>query len=346
MVICPNVQASCNLVPTQDVTEPLDIQTPSKRPNVLPNTGGRFLLVLGINGLMNIITAISTIVLLGAAMGIVTSPLAFADHPTATVRNPVGTSVPGCEETDECFIPSVVTVDVGGTVTWINEDAAAHTVTSGVLADGGPDGVFDSGLFAPETEFSHTFEEVGEYPYFCMVHPWMNGMVVVQEASGDDEMMEEPHDEMMEEPHDEMMSDEPTAVGALSDGTPVMITTSEVTAGEPLKVKIHFEDSEHVNYDIMIMQGEETVLDAMGAHEHGGMGEHMTGALPTGDPVDITVTFQGYGVDSLTGPIGDEVVFANVVPEFGTIAVVILAAAIVSIVAVSARSRLSIIPRY
>ena len=124
------------------------------------------------------------------------------------------------------------------------------------------------------------------------------------------------------------------------------ITATEVAAGEPMKVKIVFEDSEHVNYDITIHQGDEVVLESTGAHEHAGMGEHMTGALPTGDPVDITVTFQGYGVDDLTGPIGDVVIFANVVPEFGTIAVVILAAAIVSIVAVSARSRLSLVPRY
>ena len=314
---------------------------------------GRFLLVLAINGPMNIITAISAIVLFGAAVGMVTSPLAFADHPTATVRNPVGTSVPGCEETDECFIPSVVTVDVGGTVTWINEDAAAHTITSGVLADGGPDGVFDSGLFAPETEFSHTFDAVGEYQYFCMVHPWMAGLVIVQEAS-DDAMTDDTHDDAMtdDETHDDMvtddmtMSDEPTMVGALLDGTQVTITATEVAAGEPMKVKIVFEDSEHVNYDITIHQGDEVVLESTGAHEHAGMGEHMTGALPTGDPVDITVTFQGYGVDDLTGPIGDVVIFANVVPEFGTIAVVILAAAIVSIVAVSARSRLSLVPRY
>lgn len=97
-----------------------------------------------------------------------------------TVRNPIGTSVPGCEETDECFIPRVVVVEVGGTVVWINEDAAAHTITSGVLADGGPDGVFDSGLFAPGTKFSHTFDNIGEYPYFCMVHPWQFGLVIVQ----------------------------------------------------------------------------------------------------------------------------------------------------------------------
>ena len=318
---------------------------------------------------MKIMTAIPTIVLLVAAVGMVTSPAAFADHSKATVHNPLGSSVPGCEETDEgCFIPSTVTIDVGGEVTWVNDDGAAHTVTSGILADGGPDGVFDSGLFLPATSFSHKFEEVGEYPYFCLVHPWMNGLVIVQEATAtDDEMMSEgdkmddargddkhDDDKMMHEGDkmddsygdDKMMGEEATATGALSDGTPVMIKTTEVAAGEPLRIKIIFEDSEHVNYDIMVMQGDEEVLNAMGAHEHMGKGEHMTGALPTGDPVDITVTFQGYGVDEITGPVGDEVIFANVVPEFGTIAVVILAAAIVSIVAVSARSRLSIIPRY
>ena len=314
---------------------------------------------------MKIMTAIPTVVLLVAAVGMVTSPAAFADHSKATVHNPLGSSVPGCEETDEgCFIPSTVTIDMGGEVTWVNDDAAAHTVTSGVLTDGGPDGVFDSGLLSPETSFSHKFEEVGEYPYFCLVHPWMEGLVIVQEASatdGDamedkedthDDAMKDTHDDAMKDTHDDAMKDsdmmmmEATAMGALSDGTPVTIKATEVAAGEPMRIKIIFEDSEHVNYDIMVMQGEEEVLNAMGAHEHMGMGEHMTGALPTDDPVDITVTFQGYGVDEITGPVGDEVIFANVVPEFGTIAVVILAAAIVSIVAVSARSRLSIIPRY
>ena len=38
----------------------------------------------------------------------------------------------------------------------------------GVLADGGPNGVFDSGRFAPDTKFSHVFDTPGEYPYFCL----------------------------------------------------------------------------------------------------------------------------------------------------------------------------------
>lgn len=97
----------------------------------------------------------------------------------ARVSNVEGSSVPGCEETNSCFSPYTVFVRVGGTVTWTNMDVAAHTVTSGVLANGGPDGIFDSGLFVPGAEFSYVFEEAGEYPYFCLVHPWMVGLVVV-----------------------------------------------------------------------------------------------------------------------------------------------------------------------
>ncbi len=94
------------------------------------------------------------------------------------VNIPTGSSIPGCEETMKCFIPSSVTVAVGGTVTWFNGDTAAHTVTSGTTTDG-PDGIFDSSLFLADASFSHTFEEVGAYDYFCLVHPWMTGTVKV-----------------------------------------------------------------------------------------------------------------------------------------------------------------------
>jgi len=94
------------------------------------------------------------------------------------VNIPTGSSIPGCEETMKCFIPSSVTVTVGGTVTWFNGDTAAHTVTSGTTTDG-PDGIFDSNLFLVDASFSHTFEEEGAYDYFCVVHPWMTGTVKV-----------------------------------------------------------------------------------------------------------------------------------------------------------------------
>ena len=97
---------------------------------------------------------------------------------TGTISIPSGTSVPGCDETNECFIPAEVTVNVGETVTWSNDDSAAHTVTSGTPT-GGPDGTFDSSLFMADTTFSYTFDNAGEYNYFCMVHPWMTGKIQV-----------------------------------------------------------------------------------------------------------------------------------------------------------------------
>jgi len=94
------------------------------------------------------------------------------------VSVPVGTSVPGCEDTNECFIPPEISVGVGETVTWSNVDTAAHTVTSG-SKDNGPDGIFDSSLFMAGSSFSVQFDKSGSYPYFCMVHPWMVGVVIV-----------------------------------------------------------------------------------------------------------------------------------------------------------------------
>jgi len=99
---------------------------------------------------------------------------------TLTVEVPEGSGAPGCDATDECFIPYSLQVRVGDTVIWNNVDTAAHTVTSGNISDG-VDGVFDSSLFMSGTTFEFTFDEAGEYPYFCMVHPWMTGEVVVKE---------------------------------------------------------------------------------------------------------------------------------------------------------------------
>jgi len=97
---------------------------------------------------------------------------------TVEVSMPIGTSVPGCEETDACFIPSSVSISAGSTVVWINDDTAAHTVTSGSPI-GGPDGVFDSSIVMGGASFEVTFDDAGSIDYFCMVHPWMTGSVNV-----------------------------------------------------------------------------------------------------------------------------------------------------------------------
>jgi len=270
----------------------------------------------------------SFFVLFAIASGIVAmTPDAFADHTEVTILPALGSSTPGCEETTEgCFIPSTATVDVGGVVIMSNTDSAAHTFTAGT-PEGGPSGEFDTSLLMINTSFEWIPETAGEVPYFCMVHPWMKGLIIVQEA---------------EQAHAETAA---TVTGMLSDSTEIKLRTSELTSGEAMDISIEFEGAEHVNYDIMATQNGDTILDEQGVHQHDGYGAHATSALSSSDPLDITITFQGYGVDDpKTGPIGEEVVFSNVVPEFGTIAMMILAVAIISIVAVTTKSR--IVPRF
>jgi nitrite reductase (NO-forming) len=74
------------------------------------------------------------------------------------------------------YVPNVITVPVGTTITWVNEDPGQmHTVTE-------VNGAFDSGFFATGDSWSYTFGEVGEFEYYCIPHPWMRGKVIVTEG--------------------------------------------------------------------------------------------------------------------------------------------------------------------
>ena len=104
---------------------------------------------------------------------------AAAKAPMAVTVEPVaGSGAPGCETT-ECYTPSTVTIAAGGTVTFTNTDTAPHTSTSGSAANG-PDGVFDTSLIMMNASFDVTLADAGTYTYFCMVHPWMEGTIIVE----------------------------------------------------------------------------------------------------------------------------------------------------------------------
>jgi len=127
---------------------------------------------------------------------------------------------------------------------------------------------------------------------------------------------------------------EPAAAGETTDVT-VTITNMDGSA------------TEHVNYDVMATQGSDVVLDEKEVHDHDGVMTHTTMALSLDAssemPVDVTVTFNGFGIDPpFTGPVGESNTM-QVVPEFGTIAMMILGVSIISIIALSAKSR--VIPK-
>lgn len=88
------------------------------------------------------------------------------------------TSSSTCRETQNCYVPTVVHILEGGTVVWENLDQDfIHTVTSGT-PEAGPDNRFNS-VLRPGEQFQHTFGAEGSYPYYCMMHPWAQGMVMV-----------------------------------------------------------------------------------------------------------------------------------------------------------------------
>jgi len=125
---------------------------------------------------MKLSTLSSLFVLLSVVSMIAIAPSAFAED--VTVTNAPGSATPGCAP--NCFVPSTVTVEVGDTITWDNtEGEAAHTASAGNPTDG-PSGVWDSSLIMAGQSYSYTADTEGTFHYFCMVHPWMQGIVIVE----------------------------------------------------------------------------------------------------------------------------------------------------------------------
>jgi len=268
------------------------------------------------------------------------SPSAFAEHGeggmSATVTNSPGSATPGCENTDNCFIPSTVVITAGGTVTWENTDNAAHTATSGSPSDG-PDGVWDSSLMMVDGSYSVTLDDEGTYPYFCMVHPWMQGTVIVEAEAAHGDVEEMGHSDVEEMGHGddhtakgiEDLSDQFIAsvtsgvihhIGANSDDDTLLVHLFGADDDGELKITLNkdiitpFDDGSY----FVLINSEEVEFEQMGRTLH---------------------IEYGAGTEKI------EIVGSHVVPEFGTIAMIILAVAIVSIIAITAKTKISLIPR-
>ena len=99
----------------------------------------------------------------------VTCPVVALEGAPAPAPTPVTVDM-----THFTFSPKDITVPVGTTVTWVNQDQAAHTATSG--SGGASDGTWDSGTVRNGQSFSFTFTKAGTFPYYCTFHFHM-GMV-------------------------------------------------------------------------------------------------------------------------------------------------------------------------
>jgi len=105
---------------------------------------------------------------------------AYAD--LTIVQIATGSDTPRCAASNSCYIPYRAIISVGDTIIWKNLDSAVHTVTAGTQSSG-PSSEFGSGTLSGKESFSFKPETVGEFQYFCMLHPWMKGIVIVTAAT-------------------------------------------------------------------------------------------------------------------------------------------------------------------
>ena len=113
---------------------------------------------------------------IGLTFAIVAVPSNAAGQ-SKTVSIVKGASNPSSTEP---YNPSPLTVSVGTTVTWTNNDNTGHTVTEGNPSGNTPPNGFDSGILAPGKTFTHTFDTAGTVQYYCTLHPTMLGEVIVK----------------------------------------------------------------------------------------------------------------------------------------------------------------------
>ncbi len=110
--------------------------------------------------------------LLGISIGVVTMP-------ENKIRILPGSSVPN--DLEKYLEPETLRIKQGETVTWENNDSAAHTVTSGTPSDSDSVGAFfDSSLFMAGSTYKISFNNKGTFEYFCIVHPWKKGRIIVE----------------------------------------------------------------------------------------------------------------------------------------------------------------------
>jgi plastocyanin len=77
------------------------------------------------------------------------------------------------------FEPATLSIPIGATVKWTNEDFTLHTVTSGSASGGEVGTIFDSSYMAGGKTFQWTFNNAGTFEYYCTLHPFMNAKLIV-----------------------------------------------------------------------------------------------------------------------------------------------------------------------
>lgn len=218
-----------------------------------------------------------------------------------------------------------ITVYPGDSVTWHNADTAFHTITSvsaSSIETGNfeVDGIFDSGFFTAGKSYTRQFNDLGDFYYFCSIHPYMNGVVHVIKNPGSVKTLDG------------------VASGYSDDGLGFKIKYILDT---------NLQNTVHVNPD------EKTLTFTISGHTEN---EQLTLILPIklienpntvwvdGDMTDFemedTATGKKLNIPITSNSKEIKVMGAKVIPEFGSITLLILVISIVSILGLSQRSKI------
>ncbi len=174
------------------------------------------------------------------------------------------------------YDPPVISITVDDSVTWYNDDREGHTVTSGEgsgrfgwMSDnfGTPDGGFDSGRFMPGESWSIKFEESGTFSYYCTIHPWMEGVVIVEKKIPD-----YPHDatgQKLEFPLLEYTPDRQIEVN-LSWDPPVIKTHEKIQFVYQFYDPATNSNLAKMKYDFIIFQNGKEIFRDEGLNQIGG----------------------------------------------------------------------------
>ncbi|QDI88285.1 PEFG-CTERM sorting domain-containing protein [Candidatus Nitrosopumilus sp. SW] len=124
----------------------------------------------------------------------------------------------------------------------------------------------------------------------------------------------------------------------------IFVTASEPVEREHMTINVRFTDKNgqeltDVNYDILASQNNEVILYETMINQQIGIRNHLTQALPSNDNVSITITLHPIGDNSLTALDGESIDI-NIVPEFGTIAMMILVVSITSVIVIGAKNKM------
>jgi len=202
-------------------------------------------------------------------------PTAFAEEYMVDI--PYGAFNPELNtQADVWYDPPIISISIGDSITWYNDDKEGHTITSGEgsgrfgwMSDdfGTPDGYFESGRFMPGESWTYKFEKAGTFPYFCTIHPWMEGVVIVEK-----DIPDYPHDatgQRIEFPLLQYTPDRKVEVNLTWD--PPVIKTHE-----KVQFVYQFYDPEtnsnlaQMKYDFIIYQNGQEIYRDEGMNQIGG----------------------------------------------------------------------------